>query len=131
MTETTWGCAKCWEGEAESAVAKMNSLPHAGDLLVDDLHLIIGTRSCANCGQLFVTVFTETIDWVDGEDPQHRSYMPVSGSELAQVAKLDESDIHSALLDIGSSRRTLEWDNPKSGIIKMRWGSGLFYRPHD
>lgn len=130
MTESNRGCEKCWGGDAQSAVPKLNSLPHGG-LLVDDLHLIIGKRSCADCGQLFVTVFTETIDWVDGEDPQHRSYMPVSGAELAEVAKLDESDMHSALLEIGRSRRTLEWDNPKSGIKKMHWSGGLFYRIHN
>lgn len=130
MTDRTWGCAKCWEGEAESAVEKLNSLPgHA--LLLDESHLIIGTRRCADCGQRFVTIFTETIDWADGEDPQHRSYVPVSESELAQVTQADESAKYNLLLEMGRGRGTLEWDNPKSGIKKMHWSAGLFYRPHD
>ena len=78
-----------------------------------------------------MTIFTETIDWADGEDPQHRSSVPVSESELAQVTQADESAKYNLLLEMGRGRGTLEWDNPKSGIKKMHWSAGLFYRPHD
>ena len=34
---------------------------------------------CARCSQGFVSVFTKTIDWEDGDDPQFWTLLPIVG----------------------------------------------------
>lgn len=48
---------------------------------------------CRECGQLYFFEFYEEIDWLNGNDPQYCTYVPV---EMAKEIKaLKESDIWS------------------------------------
>ncbi len=47
-------------------------------------------RQCKLCGQLYLHEFLEWIDWVDGDDPQLQTYLPVDS--IADVEKLLNSD---------------------------------------
>lgn len=38
---------------------------------------------CRECNQLYVMEFTESIDWVNGNDPQFTVYVPVSDEKDA------------------------------------------------
>jgi hypothetical protein len=40
--------------------------------LVDESHFIVSIRRCVRCGQHFLIMFCERIDWADGDDPQTR-----------------------------------------------------------
>jgi hypothetical protein len=41
---------------------------------------------CRECGQLYVYEFHEEVDWVDGEDPQYVTWVPVeTQADIAAV----------------------------------------------
>ena len=44
----------------------------------DESHLIRMLYRCPRCGQLYFYEFYEEIDWVDSEDPQWRTMIPVA-----------------------------------------------------
>lgn len=43
----------------------------------DDSHLIRRLLKCKDCGQLYFYEFYEEIDWVNGNDPQYRTWIPI------------------------------------------------------
>jgi len=49
---------------------------------------------CDRCGQLYFFEFYETIDWIEGNDPQYTTYIPVNTIEEAQeLNKLSELEL--------------------------------------
>ncbi len=44
---------------------------------VEDSHNSTRLVRCEECGQLYIRIFTEEIDWINGEDPQHAIIFPV------------------------------------------------------
>ena len=60
----------------------------------DDSHLIRDLRRCTQCGQLYFYEFYEVIDWVNGNDPQYSTYLPVESIEEAdELARQSVFDI--------------------------------------
>lgn len=51
----------------------------------EDSHFSRRVITCKQCGQLYLKEFYEEIDWVDGEDPQYVTYIPISGIEEAEM----------------------------------------------
>lgn len=49
----------------------------------DESHLIRYLKKCRTCGQLFFYEFSEEIDWVGGNDPQYRLWIPVNDQKSA------------------------------------------------
>ena len=61
------------------------------DTYEDDSHLRRYLLKCRECGQLYFHEFFEWIDWVEGNDPQYVTYIPVSTvEEAAGLAALDQ-----------------------------------------
>lgn len=50
----------------------------------EDTHLIRRLVQCKDCGQLYFYEFYELIDWVGGNDPQYRTFIPVESEEEAR-----------------------------------------------
>lgn len=50
----------------------------------DDSHLIRRLLKCKDCGQLYFYEFYEEIDWVNGNDPQYRTWIPVKTEKDAK-----------------------------------------------
>jgi hypothetical protein len=72
--------------EALALVEEFMDEPHRGRYL----------RQCKRCGQLYFHEFSESIDWVDGEDPQYQIYLPVdSREEVDLLLTSDEFRSHS------------------------------------
>jgi hypothetical protein len=60
----------------------------------DDSHLMRRLIRCKDCGQLYFYEFYEEIDWVGGNDPQYRTYIPIESEEEArEMAKLSPSGL--------------------------------------
>jgi hypothetical protein len=56
------------------------------DTYADKSHLLRYLLKCRECGQLYFYEWYEEIDWVDGNDPQYSTYIPVeSGAEIEQL----------------------------------------------
>lgn len=50
----------------------------------DDSHLIRKVKRCRKCRQLYFYEFYEEIDWVGGNDPQYRTWIPIEDEDSAE-----------------------------------------------
>lgn len=98
--------------------------------LIDESHHIISLRQCPNCGQSFVSVFTETVDWIDGEDPQYRTVMPLTEQEAAKLEARTQS-LEGTLQSLAPERRSLKIDFPKGAKMTQYWSQGIRIGSHD
>lgn len=81
-----FGCAECFAEDAERAGRwRLQGVCE----LVDESHFGVAIRQCPACGQRFVTIFTEFVDWVDGDDPQYWDRVPVTQAEAERIRGLE------------------------------------------
>jgi hypothetical protein len=121
------GCELCWPASPAEADLASRGL-QAVTTLVDESHYIVRVSACTACGQRFLHVFTETIDWADGDDPCVRARLPVTESELLN---LGGSPSEAALSQLAPSRRYLCSDAPKGTPATTSWRYGLQVGRHD
>jgi hypothetical protein len=98
---------------------------------IDESHFHVMVLRCAGCEQRFVSVFTETIDWEDGEDPQHWTLLPVTREEAARLARSGAAPTEAGLNALGPGRRSLCLSHPKGEPSRAYWSLGLHVGPHD
>ena len=123
------GCDRCWPDSADQAWQLLSKLP-IEQKLEDESHFTVKIRCCPACTQRFVSVFTEQIDWSDGEDPQYWTVMPISQAEAQGLAAAGSS-IESALNTLAPRRRALLRNCPKGSEPHSFWGTGILVGPHD
>ena len=62
----------------------------------DEPHQTRDLRKCKFCGQLYFQEFLSWIDWVNGEDPQFQTFIPVdSKEEIGPLLQADESGLQA------------------------------------
>ena len=94
--------------------------------LVDESHFIMTLKAC-ECGQRFLDVFAERIDWVNGEDPQERLLVPIDADAFARFVAGDHS-----LTGLGDDRDHLWTDWLSGGEQRAQWlRAPLLIPPHD
>src|SRR5262249_26340831 len=101
--------------------------------LIDESHFTVVLRSCSQCHQRFVSVFSETIDWAGGDDPQYWAVLPITEGEAERLSRAGEG-ADSELRTLAPGRRSLCFDAPKGEKEVSRWSSGLqgiLHRHHD
>jgi hypothetical protein len=125
-----FGCERCWPEDPEAAWAARRGLTCEAEL-VDESHFHVLILACGVCGQRFVSVFTETIDWTGGNDPQYSTVLPLTREEAGALAQGGESGIETRLNALGSGRRSLMHDFPRDGPARTEWGAGMLVGPHD
>ena len=118
------GCARCWPDDAAAAWTARRGLAQDADL-VDESHYHLMILSCSACGQRFASVFTEVVDWADGDDSQYWQTVPLSAAEAADLRGKLEDDAGPALESVAAGRRSLRYDHPKGQAPKAWWGSGV------
>lgn len=100
--------------------------------LADESHFGAYLIQCKLCDQLFLTIFCETIDWVDGDDPQTWSYTMVTEEEANQVRDLGDSIDDLSIMKLSLPGKTLWRSFPKGEQISLKWSDGpLIVMPHD
>ena len=127
--EATFGCLQCWPDSADVAWEARKHLVGASEL-IDESHFHVMILSCSKCSQQFLSVFTESIDWVGGEDPQYWTTLPLTAPEAADLvgrSGTSETDFAS----FGQGRRSLRHDFPKDELPRNYWGKGILIGPHD
>lgn len=87
--------------------------------------------ACPACSQRFVSVFTETIDWADGEDPQYWTVMPITAVEAAGLTRLCGALTETELNALSPGRRSLRHDHPKAAAPRSFWDVGISVGWHD
>jgi hypothetical protein len=127
---TQFGCKKCWPDDAQEAWEARSQLAQH-EAIVDDSHFIVRILACEGCGQEFLSTFTETIDWNDGDDPQYWSLIPVTPAEATRLVAAGEEGLRQALGALDRERRALQRDAPKGSMRTSYWSSGISIGPHD
>jgi tRNA-Thr(GGU) m(6)t(6)A37 methyltransferase TsaA len=125
-----FGCASCWPDDADAAWKARQGHDYE-QYIVDDSHFIVRTMACSACGQRFLSVMTETIDWDDGDDPQHWITIPVTDAEAGAIVAAGERGLAASVDAIDRTRRSLVHDAPKGAPATTRWSSGIWIARHD
>jgi hypothetical protein len=128
--DETFGCETCWPSDAEAAWKARDALSR-GARLADESHFGVTLMSCPHCAQSFVSVFTETIDWADGDDPQYTTLLPLTAEETEALSARPADNMVSALNALDPTRRALCRDYPKGAATRTCWGKGIHVGPHD
>ena len=130
MQAQEFGCDLCWPADARAAWAARDGLTRQKEL-IDESHFIVALLVCPRCAQRYVSIFTETVDWAEGNDPQNWTLMPITEAEaeglIQRWASLDETSLNT----LGRGRRSLQRDHPKAGSPRVFWGSGVLVGLHD
>lgn len=121
------GCERC-AGDDEAQAWQATQAARTGTF-VQESHFSVHRSQCS-CGQAFITVFTERVDWKDGEDDQRWLVLAVTNDELARL-KADDA-LSATIEQLGQRRRFLERAFPTGKDITLTWRAGaLRIGPHD
>jgi hypothetical protein len=129
-TGENFGCGFCWPPAAEAAWEARGALTAAAEL-IDESHFHVMILACPRCAQRFLSVFCETVDWVDGDDPQYWTLLPLTGAEAAGLVQQRDSPAETEFYALGSGRRCLRLDHPKAEAERIFWVTGFSVGPHD
>lgn len=123
------GCPACIPQNAPTRSDSLGLDPVSR--LVDESHYIVTICACPNCGQQFVRIFTERIDWAGGEDPQRTTILPITHEEAQAMIAAGEHLDEAELSRMGLERRFLEFDWPSDESMRSRYTTGYLVAPHD
>src|SRR5262245_17487855 len=130
QSEDSFGCERCWPSAADAAWEARSQLRREVEL-IDESHFHVMILVCPECSQPFVSVFTEEIDWVEGEDPQSWTLLPTTPQEVAYLRQFGTALTEATLNALGKGRRSLRRDHPKEGDPRCFWSTGILVLPHD
>lgn len=125
-----FGCENCWPPDADAAWAARGKLSSFTEL-IDEPHFHVMVLKCPDCGQRFVSVFSEIIDWKDGEDPQFWTLLPITEAEAEILIRKSNTLTDRELNELGLGRRSLLRDNLKEGPLQTKWGKGIWVGMHN
>jgi hypothetical protein len=128
----TTGTCDCLADDPAIALAAIRKAKNVV-ALADESHFIAHVRCCGACGQHFLTLFCERVDWADGDDPQTRVMAPVSEDETRALQAANVAANENAILQIVvTERRFLYYDMPKGPPERLEWRRGRVFIPgHD
>jgi hypothetical protein len=119
-----FGCAQCWPSSVEAAWAARATLRRTA-CLIQQSHWSVTLLTCAACAQGFLAIFTETIDWTDGDDPQYWTVMPVTPAEATALVQCTDALTESTVYALAPDRRVLQRDYPKGAaqptLHRIKW----------
>ena len=127
---TEFGCERCWPDSPEAASQASHDRRRLCKL-IDESHFQVSLLQCPHCDQQFIYIFTETIDWRDGDDPACRTTTPITQAEAAGLSAKGESLTEQDIERLAPTRRSLLDDYPKGGPRAVMWGAGVIVRFHD
>ena len=123
------GCANCTGPDAAAAWTAMQAQRLSAR--IEESHFSVRLTRCI-CGQIFVIVCTERIDWKGGEDDQTWLALPLSAEEQAKLMACGENDVPGLVTEIGRGRRFLVRSFPTNGALSAWWRKdGFAIGPHD
>jgi hypothetical protein len=125
-----FGCEHCWPSTAAAALRARDTFDHQ-ERLIDESHFGVNILACPACAQRFVAVFTERIDWIDGDDPQEFTLLPITETEAVMLSQAGSALKEADLDTIGPGRRSLCFDCPKGAEARCYWSTGIMVGPHD
>ncbi len=126
----SFGCARCFGTDAGTAWTAMRATREA--TVVQESHFSVHVAKCDDCGQRFIEVFMERIDWRDGDDDQTWCLFPVQPDEVATLRASAEADIEPVVNTLARGRRFLVRARGSAGAMQSWWREdGFTVGPHD
>ena len=124
MPGKIFGCKRCGASSAQAAADNRDQLKLVAEL-VDRSHFAASILECP-CGQRWLSIFTEIIDWSEGNDAQYCTLLPVTKSEADELQEQGTNVSPNLLRQKGFNRRYLQIGN------RVVWADGqLPISPHD
>jgi hypothetical protein len=124
------GCKQCWPSAAEAAWKARQGLVLTAELIYES-HYHVMILACLQCGQQFLSVFTEMIDWVHSDDAQYWQVIPLTESEAAALTGRGPALTEHEINAVGRGRQSLMRDYPTGQGPREFWGKGIMVGPHD
>lgn len=124
-----FGCSQCWDGSAAAAWHQSMRLQRER-MLIDQSHFSVEIKTCRQCKQQFLLIYTEMIVWDGGEDTQESTIMPLTDAEAAAFAK-PGADVHALVRQLPKSRKSLRNWSPAAEGSGVIWGQGAEIGMHD
>jgi hypothetical protein len=125
-----FGCEQCWPSSADAAWKARDGLIHTAEL-IDESHFHVMILACPQCGQQFLSVFTEMIDWVNGDDAQYWQVMPITEREATALTSRGSALTEIEINAVAPGRQSLLRDYPTGEGPREFWGTGITVGPHD
>ena len=124
------GCAVCFGDDAKLARKGWQNTPRICSV-VSESHFIVGIGRCGACGQRFVSVFCEKIDWSHGNDPQEWLLIPICEAE-ADALVAPGIDVETELSRLSSRRHLLSRWPSDAAEPEISYQTSSIYTPtHD
>lgn len=120
------GCTNCGGQDAMAAWASLHARHVASP--VREPHFEIELKRCT-CGQAWVVVFTERVDFRDGDDVQTWLAVPVTPDEAKVLSTCEPSRVPGGVAELGRDRRFLMRSTFSHQIAWRE--SGFAIPPHD
>ena len=122
----------CLGDDSAAALEAIRKTKHIAEL-VDESHFGVSILRCVKCGQHFLSLFCERVDWADSDDPQTRMAVPVSEDEVQRLQTANIAADENVILEIvANDRRFLYHDMPKGAPETLAWKTRLLFIPgHD
>jgi hypothetical protein len=124
-----FGCPRCFGTDASAAWGAMRASREA--TVVQESHFSVHVTSCT-CGQHYVEVFMERIDWRGGDDDQTWCMFPIRQDEYLRLAASAEPDVERVVAELAGERRFLVRARDEQDVMAAWWREGGFMiGPHD
>jgi hypothetical protein len=124
-----FGCTRCFGDDASAAWEATQA--RRGQSLVQESHFGVRMTECS-CGQAFVVVFTERIDFRGGEDEQDWLVVPLTREDCAALTASSEAELPRLITELGRERRFLVRSHPSDAAMRAWWrNGGLTIGRHD
>src|SRR5206468_1624651 len=116
-----FGCERCY-GEDPHAVFeyRRNGGFRRVKKVYFDHHFDVALSRCGACGQVFVDIFDEIVDWEGGDDAMDVWLVPVAPAEVQAIRHMKDLDL-TYLKSLGEGRRHMWWDRPTGGPAHAGW----------
>jgi hypothetical protein len=121
-TNASRGCSRCFQGDA-SAVWAARPFEHVATL-VDDVHFIIHLMRCSACRQPCIKIFSEEVDFANGDDAQTWIVIPLTADESENLRTQGEAVSIKEIETLSTGRRCLVVDYPSGGEKSCWWRDG-------
>jgi hypothetical protein len=100
--------------------------------IADESHFIVTIGRCSSCGQNYASVFCETVDWLDSDDPQYKLLIPLTATEVGTLSEADEDDVTAELESLSPRRYLFSGRDKGEKDWSRSWARGPIRVPrHD
>lgn len=127
--QSRMGCDRCWPESAEVAWQGRADLERKSEL-ADDSHFHVMILACKDCGQPYLSVFTELTDLVGGDDSQGWVLLPITDPELQQLTNAPANEVEHVVYATGEDRTSLLKIHARGREANIFWSTGVPMLPH-